>query len=216
MAAMNMQIRSYRVDGTSRFDALLNIAKEYEWALAIEYVGTALFEPVNIGLTSGDAKQALDALLPPAQGFGVSIDGEIVHIRHNEMSRHEGNMLDTVLDRCIIPEVSLQVASAMVRRDLFRQLNPNDRRGYAFSISGGGTRRVGPHAFEKLSVREILNRIVEGHGHSAWIVQVTPKELVRWRDLLWTVVEYDSRLMERIGALTQERAGLDPKPLYST
>jgi hypothetical protein len=209
---------SFNVDGVSRIDAALRLAKQQQLPLGIEYAGSKLFEPVTGHIRSDNAGIEMRMLFPAGSGFRISTEDGVLVISHSEAPEGRLNVLDTPLSKFSIPKCSVQEADALVRIRLLQQLRPDAQSGYGLSISGAGSVKVGPFAWTKVTVREALNRIVHEHGRAAWIVQVGPGMLVqpispdlanqfsKGNLLFWTIVEYDSPFFDRVGRITKERA----------
>ena len=208
--SVSQTVSSFNVDGISRIDAVLRLAKQQQLPVGIEYAGSKLFEPVTVHVGSTDLSAVIEALFPAGSEFRISTADGVLVISHSEVPESRVNVLDRVPPDLSIPESSVLSASAELQIWLSRWLRPVTH-GYGFSISGGGDVLVGPFEFKQATVREALNRIVRAHGRAAWIVQVKPEMVVDPGDymqsggLLWTVVEYESPLIERIGQITQDR-----------
>jgi hypothetical protein len=209
---------SFSVNRISRIDAGLMLAKQRRLPLGIEYAGSKLFELVAAHVRYHNAGSEMRRLFPVGSGFRISTERGVLLISHSEVPASHLNLLDIPLSNLSIPRCSVQEADALLRIALLQALRPNSKTGYGLSISGAGSVKVGPFTWAKVTVREALNRIVREHGRAAWIVQVRPEMLVQPIDpnllrqfgegdlVMWTIVEYDSRLFDRIGRITEERA----------
>lgn len=211
---LEQTVNSFNVNHISRIDAVLLLAKQLNQPLGIEYAGPELFEPVTVNANSAKIGTIIDLLFPPSIGFQVAVeDGVILINRGNSLKG-----LDTVLTDFSIPRCSVLLADALLRVRLSQQVNPDKKRGYGLSVSGEESERIGPFVLTDVTVRQALNRIVRDRGAAAWIVQEEPQadnqpldsgfaeRILDGRQVLWTVVEYDSPLISSIGQITRERA----------
>lgn len=222
---MKQPIRSFSVSNVSRLDALLALAKQQKQPLGVEYVGPELFEPVSLNVESTSIGSVLETLFPSKRGFRVSIDNGVLLIENIDVSEKRPNALDTVISHFSIPRCSVLEAEALLRAQLSQQLSGMNQTGYGISVSDAGGATVGPFVLTHATVRQVLNRIVHDRGAAAWVAQVEPsalqqplsaetaRSLLDGRETLWTVVDYDGRLFEKIGQITQEHAHAVP-PLH--
>lgn len=214
---LQQAISSFDVEGISRIDAILLLAKKEDIPLGIEYAGPKLFEPVTIDVGPTNVGTIVKMLFPSGLGFRIS-DQDVLVISHRDVPGGRINILNTRLSHFSIPRCSLQRAYVILEVLLFKQLTPPSQwQGVMGSISGESSAQIGPFELTNVTVREALNRIVREHGRAAWIVQVRPEMLVRPSGveledkildgslIVWTIVEYDnSAMMSSIGRITQE------------
>ena len=208
---------SFEVTNVDRMDAILMLARRYSVPLGIEFVGDAMFQPVTVRVPSGDSiKTALDLLAPSSSGFLITKHDNVFVISHQSVPR-AGNVLNTILDEINVPAASIQVANwnlvVALDRQHRKEAGISQPKGYGWSLAGTGSRPIASFTAMKISVRDVLDRIIGEDGHAVWIVQVQPSGLIDPTglidsqpgrlDKIWTVVDYDSGPIDGISHMTQ-------------
>jgi hypothetical protein len=195
------------------------LAKQQHVPLGIEYAGPKLFDLITLRLGPTDLGTIMESLFPSNTGFEVRTQNGVLVITDRAVSKNKTNILDTKLSNFSIPRCSIQRAYVLLSTQLRRQLSPSGYdRGVAGSISGEGSTEIEAFVLTDATVREALNRIVTERKDAAWIVQVRPELLVQTNDgdvekrfangnlALWTIVEYDSSLMNNVGKVIKAHA----------
>ncbi len=202
---LQRSIGSFRVEQVSRIDAVIQLAKEQDLPLGIEYAGPRLFETVTVRVGPTRLGTVIKDLFPREAGFRVSTHDRVLAISHSEVPEGHVNVLDIRLTELTIPESTVQEASLLIQMQLARQLKPGPQ-GWAGSYNPGVRKvRVGPFKLRQVTVREALNRIVSQHGRAAWVAQVRPEFLSQMQLAgLWMIVEYDN-LPKGFGQILQKR-----------
>jgi hypothetical protein len=208
----------FEVNNIDRMDAILTLARRYHVPLGIEFVDEAMFQSVTFRVPSGDTiKSALDLLAPTDSGFLVTEHGNVFVISHQNVPTAD-NVLDTTLDEIKVPEGTIQEADMALLFALDRQHRRNagipQANGYGASegMSSVQSTRIAPFEATKISVRDVLDRIVGEDGNAAWIVQVRPQGLrnqnVGRIDVLWDVVDFNAgTVVDSISLLTRHAIG---------
>lgn len=199
-------VRSFNVDGVSRINAVLLLMKQEKQPLSVEYAGKELFDTITVHTAASNLNSVLQLIFPAPIGFKISTNDDVVVISHFDPNSTRPSVLDTVLSRFSIPKCSLLMAEALLRVQLFREANPNNKAGYGLSISGADNTEIGPLDMKHVTVRDVLNRLVREHGQAAWIIQVRPPIPEHSWDGVWAVVEYDSGLFDHISEITREHS----------
>lgn len=211
----SLLIEPFEISNIARMDAILMLARRCRVPLGIEFVDEAMFQPVTIRVPSGDTiKSALDLLAPPSSGFLVTEHENVFTVSHQNVPTRD-NVLDTLLDEVNVAGDSIQMANWALQVALDRQLRKDtgvpQAQGYGLSIAGVQSSRIAPFKATRISVRDVLDRIVGEDGNAAWIVQVRPPGLLNQNvgrpDVLWTVVDYDTGPVDGISLLTQHAIG---------
>ena len=205
----------FEVNHIDRMNAILMLARRYRVPLGIEFADDAMFQPVTVRVPSGQTiKSALDFLAPTNSGFLVTEHENVFVISHRSVPTAD-NILDTTLDEVNVPRASIQMANWTLQVALDRQhrreTGAPQAQGYGLSIAGVQSNSIASFTAKKISVRDVLDRIVGEDGDAAWIVQVRPPGLRNQNagrlDVLWTVVDYDTGPVNGVSLITQHAIG---------
>jgi len=208
---LRRHIKLFNVLQTTRIDALMKLGQENRLSLGIEYANPDhLRAPITVRLEDGDIEEALAAILGPLGGYSWRCENGVINIRHKGSPTARNNILDRLLTEFSIPEstqpVTIILASAYLRIGLQRHLYPTDPCRGARPCGTVGSlpvgrldNRVRPFTSRRVTVRQVLNRLVSEHNNAAWIVLVPPRELARKPpetlslnvNDLWQIYEYD-------------------------
>lgn len=187
-------VDSFRADKVSLIDALLQLARQEQIPLGIEYVDfEALEKPIAVNLGPATISEVLDAILKQGSGYSWSVQDCVVNVSHASISENSGNLLNTRLPRFSVPSVSLQEGSHVLEMTLDHEIHPQVQRWFGSFPAGTSPKRIGPLDLHNITVKQAVNRLVAEAGGAAWIVQVPPGKLGRLPSYgLWRIIEYDT------------------------
>ena len=197
-------VASFNVDGI-RMDAVLQLAKQKDLPLGIEYVGAKMFEPVTIHAEAKNLQAVLNMLFPAGSGFQLSVQKGVLNVSHSDVPRGHFNILDTVLANFSMGRWPLWLAMDKLRSTIGQQLRPRFPYGFGASVSGPREpeREVGPFSLSQVTIRQALDRIVQDRRKAVWIAQSLPENLGSSGDLPCAIFEYDDRGFDELGRRTQ-------------
>ena len=188
------RVNSFRVERVSVIDALLQLGRQEQIPMGIEYIDLqALEEPISVTTGPSTVAEVLNAILSKASGYSWSVRDGVVAISHASIGRNHRNLLNWRLSHFSVTKMTLADASHLLEMTLAHELQP-DVKGWVGSYSPGNSRKtVGPLDLHDVSVRKALNRLVAQAGSAAWIVQVPPGGLGQLPSYgLWRIVEYET------------------------
>jgi len=185
----------FRVERAAMIDAALQLGRQAEVPLGIEFVDRLAFEKsVDVNLERTTVGHALDTILSELKGYKWGVSGNVIVITHERAPSGKQNLLNHVLKEFVIPRrCTLAEANDLLRMVLELDLDPRIR-GFAGNYNPGSMERIiGPLTMRGVTVREVLNRLVSQRRNAAWIVQVPPGQSDRIPPHgLWTLMEYES------------------------
>ena len=205
-------VTSFRADGLTMIDALLQLARSERIALGIEYANPDdLAQSVTVKLGPTTVGQAFEALLPRNKGYALRVQDGVVHLVNRAVSSRRHTLLDQVVPEfSVAPDhgmpLTVVMASYRLRAMLERLLAPKAPSprsgpvGEAASLSGGlSGSQIRPLKLRNKTVRQILDRLVSENHNAAWIILVPPDQLDRLPrhgpsfnlSDLWDILEYD-------------------------
>lgn len=200
------RVSSFRVEKTSKLDALLNLGRQEHIPLGIEYVDfQALEKPISINIGPSTIAETLDAIFGRGSGYSWSVQDGVLHISHKSLRKSSRNLLDRRLPRFSIRKVSLQDGGHVLQMTLQGDLQPQLQGWVGSYPTGSSSKKVGPLELQNITVRQALNRLVAEAGDAAWIVQVPPGALDSLPSYgLWRVIEYDEANPRPLGPFLLE------------
>jgi hypothetical protein len=197
-------VASFNVDGI-RMDAVLQLAKQQDLPLGIEYVGAKMFEPVTIHAEAKNLRAVLNMLFPAGSGFQLNVQNGVLNVSHSDVPRGRPNVLDRVLANFSMGRWPLWLAVDKLRSTIGQQLRPRFPYGFGASVSGPREpeREVGPFSLSQVTIRQALDRIVRDRREAVWMAQALPENLGSSGDLPCAIFEYDDWRFAELGRRTQ-------------
>ena len=186
-------VDSFRVQGLSMIDTVLQLGQEAGVPMGIEYVDRQSVEkPLTIILRRATLGEALDQILAHLNGYSWYIVGEVIIVTHEGAATGERNLLNHVLTEFAIPRCTLAQASNLLSMALRHDLHP-DIQAFIGNYNPGDLEKVtGPMKLHNATVREVLNRLVSATGSTAWVVRVPPGHFNEVPNGgFWTLLEYE-------------------------
>lgn len=208
------QIGPMTIERLSVLDSLLKLGREHHIPMGIEYVDRELVErQITVSLNRTTVSKAMDSILQHAQGYHWRAEDGVIIITNKGTPRGPQNLLDRVLPNFVIPQVTIGEASHVLWMTLHADVHPGTK-GWVGSYSPGISRqRVGPLNLQKVTTRQVLNKLVAAHGDSAWAVKVPPEYLGRMPSSgLWVIVEYETGPQPYAPLLRQNLLSFGPAP----
>jgi hypothetical protein len=189
---LSKRVPAFEVKGLCLVDALLTLGEQAQVALGIEYVTReSLEKPVSLAFRDTTVGNIVQALLGGGKGYRWRVRDGTLDISHQSVATGKGNLLDSVLPQFVSGRCSVAEASIHLYMKLSRLLYPSIT-GFAGDFNPGDPQHlVGPFELRNVSVRQVLNRLVNGSRKAAWVVRVQPGCL----DQLppggsWRIIEY--------------------------
>ena len=193
-------VPAFDVEGLDILDALLQLGRQAETPLGIEYLNPAdLDKPVTLHVKDTSVANIVQAVLARRTAYAWTVDGGVIHIGHPGLPSGERNVLDHVLSEFTTAGRTdlVTAATVMLPGQLRRQENPPRQpsgvTGMVGSIIGARPEdQVGPLTMHNVTVRQVLNRLVSEGNRGAWVVLVPPAQLGRLpAKAAWCVIAYD-------------------------
>jgi hypothetical protein len=231
-ARLAAPVSSFKVERMTVIDAVMRLGQQEHIPLGIEYANPDdLRKVITVDLRRTTIGQALSAVLPKGKGYIVRVRDGVVNISNKAVPEGRRNILNQVLPEFVVPEsrpaVTVVMAAALLRLQLEHELRPQrpPRRSKPYGVAGSlpvgrMENQVGPLTLRKVTVRQVLNRLVSEHDNAAWIVVVAPEELRRLPPRqfslntgdLWIIGEYDIRPTRWSDSVLGLLRGSWPKP----
>ena len=198
-------VGSFRIRNLNLIDALLQLGREQQIPIGIEYVdAAALRNRATLEMRNTTVGNVLDRITH-AQGYYWSSQGRVVTVSHKGAPDGRKNLLNLrISEFTITQEVTLQAASLQLLGKLLFILHPHATGIAGDYPSGNPQFRVGPWTIRNATVRQILNHIVSQHNDGAWVVQQAPWNMDKEPSSgLWRVFEYDGNNGAKYSGLLQ-------------
>ena len=180
----------------SPVEQLVEISQRFKIPMAIEWVEQTgeQFKP-GLVFKRGTILELIRAVVSQSPDHQVISEGRILHVYSTEFVSHPFNFLNLRIEEYRVEDESVFGAEFSLRMAINMTLYPElYKNGYAGGYGGGY-----PDVFwkknitfsgEDLTIREILNRIVEESGSALWVVQLNRKEFTGKRPK-WVGVPLD-------------------------
>lgn len=191
---------------------LIEIAQHYQIPMGIEWFWETNEQP-PIPAQQSTVLALIKATVSQPPGYIVDVQSGMVRIRHESFSGDRLNFLNLSLADFKADKVNVLGAQWLLRSAMNRTLHPAL---YARGSNGGyGIGRDRKDKFDvenisfprsKISVREVLNGIVNQNGNALWIVEFTPSKPMNSEPFFAQRVsgeDVDTRFVWRIIPLTR-------------
>jgi len=198
-------VASFGVRESNMIDALLQLGKEQQVPIGIEYIDAAAFRSrITLHAQNSTMGTLLD-IITHGQGYRWLIQDGVVMVTHDGEPHGRKNLLNTrIPEFAIDKEITLQAASLKLLGALYWALNPHSM-GIVGDYPGGNPKfRVGPLRMKNATVRQILNRTVSQRRNGAWVVPQPPWNMDKDPSYgFWRVIEYDGNHGAKYSGLLQ-------------
>ncbi len=199
-------VREFSARGVPMLDALLQLGRETDVPLGIEYIDLhALRQPVSVALRDTTFGQVLDSILQYGQGYAWSTQNGVALIRNQKLPLAPSlNLFEFVIGKYTLPRpATLAEASMLLYMEL--DVRIHGTKGFAGSYNPGDVRgKIDPLRLTNKTVGEILNTILGNRKHAAWIATAPPEKLGNLQASgLWRIVEYSDPMRSYASELGQ-------------
>jgi hypothetical protein len=165
-------------------DRLVEVARRFKLPMAVEWVERT--EPSgpekSLPARRRSLRELVEEIVSVSPEHKVEVEGGILHVYSSVAAPHPFNFLNINLDSYDVHEGDLFEADDQLRWAVRFALYPEKYRdGY-----GGGYGHGSPEVFEfpkftisatDVTIRSVLNRIIEAQGNSMWVVTLKGAEL---------------------------------------
>jgi hypothetical protein len=206
-------VRSFNIRDLNMIDALLQLGREQQIPIGIEYIdATAFRSRITLHAQDTTVGRLLDTITH-AQGYSWFPEGNVVTLTHNGALQGRKNFLNLRISEFTLKrEMTLQAASQLLLGKLYFVQHPHPTGIVGDYPSGNPQFRAGPWTMRNATVRQILNRIVSQHNNGAWVVQQAPWNMDKEPSYgLWRLFEYDGNNGAKYSGLLQVWGWHDPQ-----
>lgn len=167
-------------------DQLIEVAQRFKVPMGVEWVerdDAAQFAALTTDPhRKRTVRELIEEIAARSPGQQVFVEDKLLRIYSPAVAEHPFNFLNIRLRSYSVHEDDIFAAEDKLRWAIRFTLNPEKyRHGY-----GGGYGRGWPEVFqfprftltaERITIREILNRITEAQGNALWVVRLKDEEL---------------------------------------
>lgn len=174
----------FRPKASAPLDQLIEVAKTFYIPMGIEWSESAKCNGSPAGFrTEETVGELLQTIVRRCPDQTLTVDQGIVHV-HSRFARHSHNILNLRLWRFQIKEGSVYDAEHELRLTIDMHLHPEN---YTGGYNGGyGSPRdevLGipniSFSSRNITIRDVLDRIVETNGNALWVVRLSATSLDR-------------------------------------
>lgn len=167
----------------SALEQLIEVARHYRIPMGIEWINRA--ETGALAVASGaNVRELIQAILERSPEHRVSVENNMLHISPVLLSESPRNVLNLRIEEFDAVDENIFEVSDRLKTELREKLNPEK---YANGYNGGfgyapddvlAARNI-TFSGSNLTVREILNGIINASGNAIWVVNLREENLVQ-------------------------------------
>lgn len=178
---LQAKVQNYSLSEPTFADALAAVASQFKIAVGIELVATpSVLRPVKRSLRNTTVMEILKSLVRDEKGYGLSVDGGIVHVFQKELVDRSSNFLNIRIRSFEARNTSAPQAGLK----LWRLVNPRfqppkppkaEPHGtMSTGVGGGMPERAFALDLHDATVRHILDSVAISSEHKIWVVTFAP------------------------------------------
>lgn len=179
-SSLQAKVEEYTISEGSFLQALAKVAAEFEIPMGIEWIkAPAALKKVNLSWRHTNVYQIIKSLVEGQVGYDFTAKNGAVHIFPKDSRTDKRNFLNLRMEKFEVDNEFVGIASRRLRDRVRRIVSPppppRPGAGYAGSMATGwGDRRVS-FKLKKVTVRDVLDKLILSADLKVWIVTYTEK-----------------------------------------
>lgn len=199
--SLQRHIKGFKVKGVTPVEALLQLGRENDACVGIEYIGPELAQrSLVLEVRNTTVGEVIKQILASTRKYAFHEQDGVVLVRNTQLT--EGTWLDLKISTFQVNQASVQEVSNVLFMQLRSELDPKPG-GFAGTYAPGDLKNlIGPFTERGRTLRQLLNLIVVRSKGGMWIAdQSVIRDPGVQPQRFWTILEYSQPIAENLAVL---------------